>query len=306
MTVDTRPNCEIISDAHPADGLLRSERMPHILCPGCGIGPTMHCFVEAMADSGIPQDNHVVVSGIGCSGRTAGYVNVDSYHATHGRGIPFAVGIAVQRPDLTVTVISGDGDLTAIGGNHFIHAARRNINLNVILINNFTYGMTGGQAGPTTPLTAQSTTTPYGCWERPFNIPYLAHAVGANFVARWTVLHVRQLKKAIQHCMHKEGFCLIEVISPCPTSFGRANNIGGGIDELEKYRRNCVVDPDANLADIDIDLTSEDAPIVVGNFIDEDRPAFRPMLAGPTKPTANGSDWAAVRQTQFKEDQNGS
>lgn len=305
MDVDTQPTCEIIVDSHPTDGLLRSERMPHILCPGCGIGPTMHCYIEALAASGIEQDRHVVVSGIGCSGRTAGYVNVDSYHATHGRGIPFAIGIAVQRPDLCVTVISGDGDLTAIGGNHFIHAARRNINLNVICINNFTYGMTGGQAGPTTPLSAQSTTTPFGCWERPFNIPHLAHAVGANFVARWTVLHVRQLKEAILHCMHKEGFCMIEVISPCPTSFGRANNIGSGIEEMQTYRERCRVDHDANLADIDIDLTSEDAPIVVGNFVDADRAAFRPILAGPVEPMTHGSDWAAVRPTQFREEHNG-
>lgn len=298
-----REGCEIFLEQHPMDGWMRSERLPHILCPGCGIGPTMHCYVTAMAESGIDRDNHVCVSGIGCSGRTAGYVNVDSYHTTHGRAIPFAIGIAVHKPELAVTVISGDGDLSAIGGNHLIHAARRNINLNVICINNFIYGMTGGQAGPTTPMSAMTTTTPFGCWERPFNLPHLVRAVGAVFVARWTVLHVRQLKDAILRAMEKKGFSFIEVISPCPTSFGRRNNLGEGIQEMEKYRERCVVAHDADPADVEIDLTRDDSPIVVGNFYDVDREPFRPMLAGPVEPAPRPAAWAAVRPTQFKEDQ---
>lgn len=300
----TPRSAEIIVEEHPVDNLLRGDRLPHILCPGCGIGPTMHCYVRAMEESGVEKDKHVCVSGIGCSGRTAGYVDVDSYHTTHGRAIPFALGIAVQNPSLMVSVISGDGDLSAIGGNHLIHAARRNIDLNVICINNFNYGMTGGQASPTTPLSAQSSTTPFGCWERPFNLPHLAHAVGASFVARWTVLHVRQLKDAILRAMHKEGFCFIEVISPCPTNFGHANSLGSPIDEMQSYRKRCVVDHDANLADVDIDPTQQDSPIVVGNFIDVDREAFRPMMAGPVH-DRTPADWAAVRSTTFKEDQNG-
>lgn len=292
-------------DTHPVDALLRADRLPHILCPGCGIGTAMHCIIQAMSESGIERDKHVCVSGIGCSGRVAGYIDVDSYHTTHGRAIPFAVGIAVQNPELAVTVVSGDGDLSAIGGNHLIHAARRNIDLNVICINNFNYGMTGGQAGPTTPLSAQSSTTPYGCWDRPFNLPHLAHAVGASFVARWTVLHVRQLKDCILRAMQKPGFCFIEVISPCPTNYGKFNNIGSGLEEMESYRRRCVVDHDANLADIEIDLGQEDTPIVVGNFIDVDREPFRPILAGPVREEKTQEAWAATRKTQFEEDKNG-
>jgi 2-oxoglutarate ferredoxin oxidoreductase subunit beta len=164
------------ANLHPIDNLLRADRFPHILCPGCGIGTVIHGYAHAIAASEIPEDQHVCVSGIGCSGRAAGYVNVDSYHTTHGRALPFALGIAVHNPKLNVTVISGDGDLTAIGGNHLIHAARRNVNLNVICINNFNYGMTGGQVGPTTPIGAKGSTAPTGAVEQPFNLPYTARA----------------------------------------------------------------------------------------------------------------------------------
>ncbi len=198
------------ANLHPIDHLLRADRLPHILCPGCGIGTVFHAYAHAIAASGVDENNHVCVSGIGCSGRAAGYMNVDSYHATHGRALPFALGIVVHNPELKVTVISGDGDIAAIGGNHLIHAARRNVNLNVICINNFNYGMTGGQVGPTTPLGAIGSTAPLGVVEEPFNLPYLAKATGAEFVARWTILHVRELQDAILRSMQKTGFCFID------------------------------------------------------------------------------------------------
>jgi 2-oxoglutarate ferredoxin oxidoreductase subunit beta len=260
---------------HPIDNLLRADRFPHILCPGCGIGTVIHGYVHAIKAFGLSEDRHVCVSGIGCSGRAAGYVNVDSYHSTHGRALPFALGIAVHKPELNVTVISGDGDLTAIGGNHLIHAARRNVNLNVICINNFNYGMTGGQVGPTTPVGAKGSTAPEGAVEQPFNLPYLAKATGAVFVARWTILHVREFQDAILRSMSKNGFCFIEVLAPCPTSFGRANRIGDGLHEVEIYRQRCQIENGAqNLEDFDIDLIDESKPIVVGNFVDIDRPPF--------------------------------
>lgn len=293
------PTCvEKVVKEHPIDGMLRSDRLPHILCSGCGIGTTVHCYAEAIQASGIERKRHICVSGIGCSGRAAGYMDLDSYHTTHGRAVPFATGIAVQNPDLEVTVISGDGDLSGIGGNHFIHAARRNVDLNIICINNFNYGMTGGQAGPTTPTGAMSGTTAYGCWDRPFNLPYLAHAVGAVFVARWTTLHVRQLRDAILRAMQKRGFAFIEVISPCPTGFGRPNARGEGIEEMRAYARRSRVDHHANLADIGIDITDDDSPLVVGNFVDEDRPPFRPVLVGPPRPPRDGAAWAALRWTR--------
>lgn len=262
--------------SHYQDELFRSDRFPHILCPGCGIGNAMHALADAMVESAIPLKRHVSVSGIGCSSRVPGYLNVDSYHTTHGRAIAFATGLALVRPELEVTVFSGDGDLFAIGGNHFLHAARRNVDLNVICVNNFNYGMTGGQAGPTTPYGAKATTAPYGHWERPFNLPYLAAAVGAIFVARWTTLHVRALKEAIKKAMTKKGFAFIEVLSPCPVSFGRSNDIGEGIDEMRRYRECCAIDPEANLADLDIDLRNKAKPIVLGNFVDIERAPFSP------------------------------
>lgn len=271
----TRKNMQAESNIHPIDKLLRADRLPHILCPGCGIGTVIHGYAHAIAASGVPEDRHVCVSGIGCSGRAAGYVNVDSYHTTHGRALPFALGIAIHRPELTVTVISGDGDLAAIGGNHLIHAARRNANLNVICINNFNYGMTGGQVGPTTPVGAKGTTAPSGATERPFNLPYLAKATGAVFVARWTILHVREYMEAVSRSMEKKGFCFIEILAPCPTSFGRANAIGDGLHEMNIYRERCRIENGArNLEDLDIDLIDASKPIVVGNFVDVEREAF--------------------------------
>lgn len=263
------------ANIHPIDRLLRADRLPHILCPGCGIGTVIHGYAHAIAASGIAEDDHVCVSGIGCSGRAAGYMNVDSYHTTHGRALPFALGIAVHNPKLNVTVISGDGDLTAIGGNHFIHAARRNVNLNVICINNFTYGMTGGQVGPTTPIGAKGSTAPLGAVEQPFNLPYLAKATGAVFVARWTILHVREFQNALLRSMQKTGFCFIEILAPCPTSFGRANNIGDGLHEVDIYRERCRIENGAtNLEELDIDLLDENKSITVGDFVDVERKPF--------------------------------
>ena len=172
----------IIVEHHPRDGILRPERLPNIWCPGCGVGIVLEAYVRALENSGIPKDKHAAVSGIGCTGRFSGYLDLDSYHTTHGRPIAFATGISVVKPDLEVTVIAGDGDLSTIGGNHLIHAARRNIDLNVIMVNNFNYGMTGGQHGATTPSGAKTRTSPYGNVEAPFNIPYLVTAAGASFV----------------------------------------------------------------------------------------------------------------------------
>jgi 2-oxoglutarate ferredoxin oxidoreductase subunit beta len=270
MAVELR---EAKADHHPEDELLREDRIPHIWCPGCGIGVAVTAYIEALKLSGIPQEKHVVVSGIGCSGRTAGYVHVDSYHTTHGRAIPFATGLKVAHPELEITVFSGDGDLFAIGGNHFIHAARRNVDINIICCNNFNYGMTGGQVGPTTPEMAVTTTSPYGNMEDGFNLPYLAAASGAVFVARWTALHFRKLRDAISRAFEKRGLTFIEVVSPCPTSFGRPNELGQGLDEMEWYRESSVIDHDADLKTIGLSMR-KDSRIVVGNFIDVERPTF--------------------------------
>lgn len=270
-------NTLTFTDRHPLDDLIRADRMPHIWCPGCGIGIAMRCYAQAILDSSVPVDDHIVVSGIGCSGRVAGYMNLDSYHTTHGRAIPFAMGVKLAKPQLMVTVFSGDGDLVSIGGNHLIHAARRNVDLKVICINNFNFGMTGGQYGPTTPRGAIATTSPYGNTELPFNLPNLLAAAGANYIARWTTLHARQLKKSILESFSKPGFAFIEVLAPCPIGFGKSNNIADGLEEMELYRERCVLakEGDVHTEELGIDLR-EDQPIIIGKFVDRDRPAFRP------------------------------
>lgn len=264
-------------ETHPLDDVIRSDRMPHIWCPGCGIGIAMRCYAQAILDSDIALENHVVVSGIGCSGRVAGYMNIDSYHTTHGRAIPFAIGLKLANPELMVTVFSGDGDLAAIGGNHLIHGARRNVDINVICTNNFNYGMTGGQFGPTTPLGAISPTSPYGNPEQPFNFPYLLAAAGANFVSRWTTLHVRQTRADILYAFTKPGFCFIEVLSPCPIGFGKSNSIEDGLEEMLLYQDRCVLREDAPMDKLGIDLR-EDHPIYIGRFIDRELPHYQPIV----------------------------
>jgi len=261
---------------HPKDKYLRPGRIPHIWCATCGLGTVTSCFIDALEESKIPLKNAVVVSGIGCTGRIAGYLNIDSFHTTHGRPIPFATGLKLGNPNLNVSVISGDGDLFAIGGNHFIHAARRNVDIHVICVNNFNYGMTGGQAGPTTPVKARTTTTPYGNFEHPFNLPHVAIASGAVYVARWTTLHVRRLRDSIKEALNKRGFTFIEVISPCPTAYGRRNKLGDGLDEMKYYQEKSVIKHGADPSKAEIGLGTQ---IVVGKFLDVERSTFSDLLS---------------------------
>jgi 2-oxoglutarate ferredoxin oxidoreductase subunit beta len=252
--------------------ILRRERLPHIWCPGCGLGIVLKAFIDAVVKAGLDPDKMAVVSGIGCTGRFAGYVNVDSYHVTHGRPIPFATGLKLANPELEVFVVSGDGDILSIGGNHFIHAVRRNMDINVIMVNNFIYGMTGGQVAPTTPLEARSLTSPYGNHEPPFNAPYLAMVLGANYVARWTPLHREYLIESIVEAIQTRGFTFIEVVSPC-LIFNDFNNIPGALDIMEKFRELCVIDHNPDPNDLLIDLR-KDQKIVIGNFHKDDKPSF--------------------------------
>ena len=269
---------------HSIDEYLRVDRMPHIWCPGCGLGSVTHCFLSGLLKSGLPMDKVAVVSGIGCTGRVAGYVKLDSFHTTHGRAIPFATGLKLANPELHVVVFSGDGDLIAIGGNHLIHAARRNIDMTVICVNNLTYGMTGGQLGPTTPLSARTPTSPSGNYERPFNVPYLVAASGAVYVARWTSMHVRRLEKTITEGLLKKGFRFIEVISPCPTVYGRMNRQPTGLDQMKYYREKSVIQHGADPRDVDIELNGK---IIVGKFVDIERPTYselREQMLAPKPP----------------------
>ncbi len=268
---------ELPVHTHPLDRLLRADRLPHIWCPGCGIGPVMNAYLEAVSRSPTPPESHVCVSGIGCTGRVAGYVNLDSYHTTHGRAIPFATGLKLANPSLQVTVFSGDGDLFAIGGNHFIHAARRNMDLMVVCINNFNYAMTGGQSGPTTPVGAVTTTSPEGSIDPPFSLPQLAKGVGATFVARWTSLHCRQLEQTFERALAHRGFSFIEVVSPCPIGFGKRNELGEGAAEMEYYRQEAVLDPKAAIEHVALTMEKA-ASLRIGVFLDVEHPSYVEML----------------------------
>lgn len=256
---------------HPMENVLRMDRIPHIWCPGCGIGLAVTAFAAALEKAEIDLDKVAIVSGIGCTGRVAGYVKLDSFHTTHGRAIAFATGIKVANPDMKVVVFSGDGDLIAIGGNHFIHAARRNIDMLVICVNNFIYAMTGGQVAPTTPLTAYATTCPFGCVEPPFNIPYLAESSGAVYVARWTTLHVRRLMNSFVEALNKKGFSVVEAISPCAQYYSRINRLGDGLDMMRFYHDNTEIRHGEDTKNLDIALQGK---IIMGKFVDRERPSY--------------------------------
>jgi len=256
---------------HPMENLLRMDRMPHIWCTGCGIGNAVSAFADALAILDFDLDKVCVVSGIGCTGRVAGYIKVDSFHTTHGRAIPYATGIKLGNPDLKVIVISGDGDLVSIGGNHFVHAARRNIDLTVILVNNFIYAMTGGQVAPTTPIPAYTTTSPFGNFETPSNVPQLAEAAGAVYVARWTALHMRRLTYSIVDACKKPGFSVVEVISPCAMYYSRINKLGDGLDMMRFYYDHSMIKHGEPTDHLEIDYQKE---IIVGKFVDRERPTF--------------------------------
>ena len=260
--------------AHPFSKYLRQAMIPHIWCAGCGNGIILNSFIQAVDDLQMNLDKLVVVSGIGCIGRAAGYMNTNSFHTTHGRPIAFATGVKLANPELEVVVISGDGDLFAIGGNHFIHAARRNIGIKVICANNFNYGMTGGQQGPTTPLEALTTTTPYGNIEHPFNLVHLAAASCATYVARWTTLHVRSLTQSIKKLLQREGFSFIEVVTPCPEIFGRHNKMRTGLEMMEWFKKASVIEHASDPAKAEI---THDR-IVVGEFVDIQKPSYEKLL----------------------------
>ena len=269
---------ELLSaEDHPYDKYLRDDRLPWIFCAGCGIGSVINSFVHALEQAKLDINKCAVVSGIGCTGRTSGYLNFDGFHTTHGRAIPFATGLKIANPELNVSVVSGDGDLSAIGGNHIIHAARRNVDMTVVCVNNSNYGMTGGQFAPTTPIGSWTTTTPYGAFEPPFNLPYLMASAGAVYVARWTSLDVRRLTDSIAEALVKPGFKFIEVISQCPTTFGAKNSYRTGLDMLKYFEK---------AATIKHGIDPKEAPYVVGQpfyvgkFVDiEGKPTFTDLLA---------------------------
>ncbi|MCD6589499.1 MAG: 2-oxoacid:ferredoxin oxidoreductase subunit beta [Candidatus Fermentibacteraceae bacterium] len=216
--------------------LRAKKKFPHVWCPGCGIGIVMGSIIRSIDSLGWELDDILMVSGIGCTSRMPVYVDFNTLHTTHGRALAFGTGAKMVNPRLKVLAVMGDGDSMAIGGNHIIHAARRNMDITAIIVNNNNYGMTGGQFSPTTPQGAKTATTPYGMIEPDFDVCKLTEAAGANFVARGDVYHVIELDGIIKKALSGSGFRVVEALSPCPTNFGRANKQGDAVNMMELLR----------------------------------------------------------------------
>lgn len=252
-------------ETHP----LRKYTRPHVArttnCPGCGNGIVTQAILRAIDELGLKMEDFVFASGIGCSAWIPSPLfDADTLHTTHGRPIAFATGVKLALPDKHVMVVSGDGDLTAIGGNHLIHAARRNIDITVVLVNNGIYGMTGGQTAPTTPRGLRTITSPYGTLEHTFDIASMVMAAGASFVARWTTYHPRQMTRSIKKGITKRGFAFIEAVSQCPVQYGKVSKIGNAVDILRNFKKCSVTIEKAR-------KMSDDAlkdKLVVGEFVD--------------------------------------
>ncbi|NPV71598.1 MAG: 2-oxoacid:ferredoxin oxidoreductase subunit beta [Firmicutes bacterium] len=249
---------------------LRKSKMPHIWCAGCGHGIVMGALIRAIDRVGLEKDRTVVVSGIGCSSRAPGYMDFDTLHTTHGRALAFATGVKVANPSLNVIVITGDGDAAAIGGNHLIHAARRNIGITTICFDNSIYGMTSGQYSPMTPTGRIATTAPYGNVDQAFDLCELLKGAGATYVARSTTYHVPQTINLIARALEHKGFAFVDVLSQCPTYYGRRNKLGGAIEMMNWFKDNAVPVQKAK------QMTREDLrdKVVIGEMYVADEPEY--------------------------------
>ena len=250
--------------------LRHHKKFPHVWCAGCGAGIVMGSILRAVQSLELNQDDVAVVSGIGCTGRMPVYLDFNTMHTTHGRALAFATGLKLARPEMEIIVVMGDGDALAIGGNHFIHAARRNIDLTAIVVNNNIYGMTGGQSSPTTPIHAYSATAPYGHIEQPFPICDLAIAAGAAFVARGTVYHATEMDRLIEKAIEKQGFAVVEAVSYCHTTYGRVNNLKSPIQMMRLLKERSI----AAQAAAKLDKEALEDKIVRGVLHDEEKPEF--------------------------------
>jgi len=258
-------------EQHSAYAYLRhTKKFPNVWCSGCGIGIVMGALIRAIDRMGLAKDDVAVVSGIGCTGRMPVYLDFNTMHTTHGRALAFATGLKLAQPRLKVIVVMGDGDALAIGGNHFLHAARRNIDLTAIIVNNSIYGMTGGQYSPTTPLDSRATTAPYGNIEQPLPIADLAVVAGASYVARSTVYHAVELDRYIEQAIRKNGFSVVEAVSYCHTTFGRINKLGTAVDMMRRLK-------DTSVAQAAVERLAPDeraGKIVRGVLCNQDKPEY--------------------------------
>ncbi|MFC1863042.1 2-oxoacid:ferredoxin oxidoreductase subunit beta [Thermodesulfobacteriota bacterium] len=222
----------------PVKDYIRERFFPHLYCPGCGHGTVLNGLLRSVEEMGLSKNDIVMVSGIGCSSRISGYVDFHTLHTIHGRALAFATGVKMSRPELKVIVPMGDGDGFSIGGNHFIHAARRNIDITAIIMNNRIYGMTGGQYSPLSGYGTLATTAPYNNIDNDFDVVDMAMAAGASFIARTTTYHVPQMIEIIKKAINHKGFSTVEILSQCPTYFGRKNKMGAAVDMVKYFKDN--------------------------------------------------------------------
>ena len=263
---------------------LRLQLMPHFMCPGCGHGIALRALLWAIHECGINKNKLAIVCGIGCSGRIGAYIDANTFHTTHGRPLAFATGLALARPDLTVVVITGDGDCLAIGGNHLIHACRRNLDMTCLMLNNEVYGMTGGQVSPTTALTRLTTTTPSGNLEPAFDACKLAEAAGASFVGREATRQVPALKDLIKRAIGHRGFSFVEVISDCTEIYGRKNDLGEAPEMILRQKAGMRPEPWTDTAD----LQFRPHPMATGVFVERDLPEYGSKLRERFLPSRDG------------------
>ena len=259
---------------HPLSDMLNLHRF--IFCPGCLIGTVITSITSCLKERGLTSKDYAIVSGIGCTGRSSGCFKAPAFHTTHGRAIPFATGLKLANPKLKVIVLSGDGDLFAIGGNHFIHAARRNIEITVLCVNNNIYGMTGGQVAPTSQIGDITQTTPYGNVEPPFNLVSLAAAAGATYVARWPGYDTLRLQKSIFKCIDNQGFSFIEVLVPCFVQYGSKNKLGDAVEILEWLKKQIRIKVDWPPHQATFDFKK--GIVICGEFVEEEREGFSKQI----------------------------
>lgn len=257
------------------DYLRHNKKFPHVFCAGCGHGIVLGSLIRSVHALGLSKDEVVLVAGIGCSGRIAVYVDFNTVHTTHGRALTFATGIKMASPHLKVIAVMGDGDAFSIGGNHLIHAARKNIGVTALVLNNFIYGMTGGQCSPTTPLGAVSQTSPYGQLEKSFDIVKLTSAAGANGVSRGTVFHVNTLDRLVREAIMRPGFNLVEILTPCHTQYGRKNRFKSAVDMYKWLKTNALpVEKYEKLKP-----EAREGRIPIGTFVRNDAPGLEELYA---------------------------
>src|SRR5512136_3052327 len=278
----------MLQEEHSAYSYLRqTKKFPNVWCSGCGIGVVMGALIRAVDRMGFAKDDIAVVSGIGCTGRMPVYLDFNTMHTTHGRALAFATGLKLAKPRLKVIVVMGDGDALAIGGNHFLHAARRNIDLTALIVNNSIYGMTGGQYSPTTPLDLRATTAPYGNIEQPFPVCDLAIAAGASFFAHSTVYHAVELDRYIEQAIRKNGFSLVEAVSYCHTTFGRINKLGTAVGMMRQLKDNSIT----RVAADKLAPEQRGGKIVRGVLCDLDKPEYTALydqIIERARASANG------------------